>query len=176
MKTLLLALPLAALVACGSDKSAAVVDDKDVLMSSDIDGLVGWISDPNAITKGEAHSGQYSLRVDQSREFSAGYVYTLGQLTPTRIKGIRLSVWAYVPDRNCTARIEFMIKDASGKQLLLDQTKLEDVKEYGKWVQINKDIMLPAETTYSSQINMHMSRSGATSPVYLDDIKFIALR
>ncbi|MGI4820618.1 MAG: hypothetical protein ACRYFV_05345 [Janthinobacterium lividum] len=175
MKNLLLALALTALVACGNDKSVAEANE-DVLMSSNIDSLAGWISDPNAITKGEAHSGQYSLRVDQNREFSAGYVQTLGLLSPTRIRGIRLAVWAYVPNKDATAKIEFMIKDASGKLLLLDQTKLEEVKKYGEWVEINKVIMLPPETNYSSQINMHMSRSGATSPVYLDDIKLSAIR
>ena len=177
MKKLFLALPLLALAACGgsaSDSDGAL--GKDVLMHSDIDALAGWICDPTALHKGEAHSGQWTLYVSPDHEYSAGYNAILGQLSPTRLRGIRVDVWVFVPNKEATAKLEVVIKDASGKEIMRDRTALEEVSTYEKWVKVSKDIILPKEANYSSQLAMYTSRSGATSPVYLDDISLTALR
>ncbi|RZL01242.1 MAG: hypothetical protein EOO62_23445 [Hymenobacter sp.] len=176
MKKFLLALPLAALVACGGSKSGASYSDKDVLMSADIDGMAGWIGDPNALVRGEAHSGAYCLRVDQNHEFSPGYTAVLGQLSPTRIKGVKLEAWVYATDKNSAGKLEFVLKDGSGAEVMRDQTHLEEVKDYGKWVLVSKDIMFPPSTNYTSTITLYASRAGATTPAFVDDIKLIALR
>jgi hypothetical protein len=175
MKKLFLALPLAVLTACGSDPVSSSAG-KDVLMFSDIDGMVGWLPDPSALTKGEAHSGVYSLRVDQNHEFSAGYNAIMGQLSPTRLRGVKLEAWVYATDKDAHGQLEFVIKDAAGAELLHDQTKLADVKEYGEWVPISKDIIFPPTTNYSSKITIYAWRAGATTPAYIDDIKLTALR
>lgn len=175
MKQLFLALPLAVLTACGSN-SASSSAGKDVLMFSDIDGMVGWLPDPSVITKGEAHSGDYSLRVDQTHEFSPGYTAIMGQLSPTRLRGVKLEAWVYATDKNAAGKLEFVLKDAAGAELLRDQTHLEEVKDYGSWVLVSKDIIFPPTTNYSSKITIYMSRAGATTPAYVDDIKLTALR
>lgn len=176
MKKFLLALPLAALAACGGSSSGSSSSDKDVLMTSDIDGMVGWLTDPSALTKGEAHSGVYSLRVDQNHEFSPGYTAILGQLSATRIKGVKLEAWVYATDKNSAGKLEFVLKDGSGNEIMRDQTHLEEVKDYGKWVLVSKDIMFPPSTNYSSRITMYVSRAGATTPAFVDDLKLTALR
>lgn len=175
MKKLFLALPLAVLTACGNDPVSSSAG-KDVLMFSDIDGMVGWLPDPSALTKGEAHSGTYSLRVDENHEFSPGYNAIMGQLSPSRLRGVKLEAWVYATNRNATGKLEFVLKDAAGAELLRDQTQLAEVEDYGKWVLVSKDIIFPQTTNYSSKITLYVSRSGATTPAYVDDIKLTALR
>lgn len=177
MKNFFFALPLALLAACGSDDSTSTATDKDVLMTSDIDGLVGWLPDPNALVKGEAHSGEYSLRVDQTHVFSPGYTAMLGKLSATRLEKIKLEAWVYATDENSKAKLEFVVKDpANNQELLHDQTKLDEVKDFGKWVQVTKEINLPTTATYSSQIVIYVSRAEATTPAYVDDIRLTAIR
>ncbi|HET9506201.1 MAG TPA: hypothetical protein VFO93_21860 [Hymenobacter sp.] len=146
-------------------------------MTADIDGMIGWMPDPSVLPKGEAHSGSYSLRVDKSHEFSPGYTAILGQLSSTRLRGIKLEAWVYATDKNSAAKLEFAVRDvAGGKEIFRDQTVLNQVKDYGKWELVSKEIMLPPAANYLSQIVIYVSRAEATSPAYVDDIKLIAIR
>lgn len=175
MKKLFLALPLVALAACGGDNAATT--DKDVLMTSDIDGMVGWLSNPSDLPKGEAHSGSYSLRVDKAHEFSPGYTAILGQLSSTKLRGVKLEAWVYATDKESSGNLEFVLREtANGKEVMRDQTVLSSVKDYGKWVPISKEIIFPPSTTYLSQIVIYVSRATAKSPAFVDDLKLTALR
>lgn len=174
MKNALLALSLVSLVACGKEDAAT---DSDVLMSSDIDSIVGWVADPNALVKGEAHSGQYSLRVDPTHEFSPGFTSVIGRMTATRPRGVKLEAWVYATDKNSAAKLEFLIKEADGKEALRNQIQIaEAAGSYGKWVKVSRDIVFPKTVSYSSQIILYVSRAEATSPAYVDDITLTALR
>ena len=176
MKKIFFLLPLALLAACSSD-NAGTAGDKDVLMTSDIDGAAGWLADPNALTKGEAHSGQYSLRVDQAHPFSPGYTAILGKLSPTHLRGVKLDAWVFATDKNSKGKLELVVKEsAGGKELLHDQTKLDEVNSFGKWVKVSKSIVFPPTVTYSSQLVIYVSRAEATTPAYVDDLQITALR
>lgn len=176
MKNILLALPLAALFACGSDDSAK--DAKDVMMNADFDSLVGWVPDPSTLTKEKAHSGAYSLKVDPTHEYSLTYSNTLGQLSGTRIRGIKVDAWAYLPSKDAAANLVFVLKDNVGGQDILNEQigLLSQVKEYGKWVQISKEISFPASANYTSQLGVYLWRASSAVPVYVDDIRVTALR
>ena len=147
-------------------------------MSSDIDSLVGWLSDPNAITKGEAHSGQYALRVDQGHEFSPGYTAILGQLSASRIKGVRLDAWAYSPNDHASGQVVITINDMVGGSAISRQTidYGSAVPAAGKWVKITKEIMFPATINYASQMVIYLWRGSPDTVAYLDDIQLTALR
>ncbi|WP_310396172.1 hypothetical protein [Hymenobacter sp.] len=176
MKNLFFALPMAALAACGNDDSTA--PSKDAILTTDFESLVGWVPDPSTITKEKAHSGLYSLKVDQNHEFSLSYSVILGQLSSTRIRGIKMDAWAYMPNKEATAKLGFILKEAAGgKDILGDGIELgSQVKEYGKWVKISKEVNFPASAGYSSQIVMFLWRAGSTGPAYVDDIQLTALR
>jgi hypothetical protein len=177
MKKLFLLLPLAALTACGSDNSKSEASDKDLLMSSNIDDMVGWQADVNALTKGEAHSGEYCLRVDQNREFSPGYNAIIGKLASNRPRAIKLEAWTYATDKNATGKLEFVIKDSgNGQEFLHDQTRIDQVGSFGKWEKLSKTITLPATANYNSQIFIYVSRAGGTSPAFVDDISLTAIK
>lgn len=174
MKKLFLVLPLVALAACGGDSGAP---DKDVLMTSDIDSMVGWLSDPGALPKGQAHSGSYCLRVDQTHEFSPGYQAVLGQLSSTRLRGVKLDAWVFATDKNSKGKLEFALRDpASGKEIFRHQMHLEEASDFGKWVPMSQEILFPPTANYSTQLVIYVSRAEATSPAYVDDLKLTALR
>lgn len=175
MKKLFFALPLLALAACGKDNSTA--ENPDVLMTADFDSLVGWIPDASTVTKEKAHSGAYSIKVDPSHEYSLTYTNSLGQLSSSRIRGVKLDAWAFMPNKDATAKLGFLVKDATdGKVALGEGIELKDqVKEYGKWVKISKEINFPASANYSSQIVIFLWKAGSTGPAYVDDIQLTAL-
>jgi hypothetical protein len=176
MKKIFLALALATLAACGNDNPNPTLRGKDVLMTSDIDSLTGWIADPNALKPGPAHSGKYALRVDQDHEFSPGYTAVLGQLTDTSIRGVRLEAWVYATDSNSSGKLEFVLREADGKEMLRDLTQLDEVKSFGKWVPISKEIIFPPKVNHTAQVVLYVSRADARTPAYVDDLKLTALR
>ncbi|RZK15069.1 MAG: hypothetical protein EOO56_23670 [Hymenobacter sp.] len=175
MKKLFLALPLVALAACGGGDSTA--SDKDVLMTSDIDSMVGWLGNPSDLPKGEAHSGNYSLRVDKNHEFSPGYTAILGQLSTTKLRGVKFDAWVYATNKDASGKLEFVLKEtAGGKEIMHEQVNLNDVKDYGKWTLVSKEIIFPPNANYLSQVVIYVSRANSTSPAYVDDLKLTALR
>jgi hypothetical protein len=176
MKIFLLVLALATLTACGNDNPAPDILGKDVLMTSDIDSLPGWLPDPNALKPGPAHSGKYALRVDADHEFTPNYKAFLGQLSPTRLRGVKLEAWAYATDSNSFGKLEFVLRAADGQELFREQTPLEEMKPYGTWVPISKEIIFPPIINSTTQLVIYVSRAGSHTPAYVDDLKLTALR
>lgn len=178
MKQLLFALVGAvSLSACSSDNSSATLG-KDVLMHNDFESMVGWIPDPVALTRDKAHSGNYSIKVDQDHEYSMGYNYLLGQLSATRIRGVRLDAWAYAPDKNMNAQLRLALNDAvGGKPIMVDGIAYsEQVKDPNKWVKISKEFIFPPNANYSNQLVVYLWRGGGSGRAYVDDVQLTALR
>lgn len=174
MKRVLLALPLAVLAACGGDSEAT---SKDVLMKCDFDVLNGWLPDRTSLTRDKAHSGVYSVKVEPGHDFSLNYLSSLGQLSSTRFRGVRFDAWVYLTDANSTAQVAFVTKETlDGKDLDKVYFDYSSVKEYGKWVQVSKEVIFPAGTNFNSALLFYLWRAGATSPAYLDDVQLTALR
>jgi len=174
MKRVLLALPLAVLAACGGDSEAT---NKDVLMKCDFDVLNGWLPDRASLTRDKAHSGTYSIKVEQGRDFSLNYLASLGQLSGTRFRGVRFDAWVYLTDKNSTAQVALVTKETlDGKDLDKVYFDYSSVKEYGKWVQVSKEVIFPAGTNFNSAFLFYLWRAGATTPAYLDDVQLTALR
>jgi hypothetical protein len=179
MKYLLLVLAgVISTTACSSDNTVSSTSAKDVLMRNDFESLVGWIPDPVALTKDQAHSGQYSLKVDQAHEYSSGYSYLLGLLSPTRIRGVRAEAWAYAPEHDCKAQLRVALNDAvGGNPIMVESIEYSSqVKSAGKWVKVSKDIIFPPTANYSSQLVVYLWRGDDHSKAYVDDVQLTALR
>jgi hypothetical protein len=176
MKIFPVVLALATLTACGNDNPAPDILGKDVLMTSDIDSLPGWLPDLNALKPGPAHSGKYALRVDNEHEFTPNYKVLLGQLSPTPLRGVKLEAWAYATDNYSSGKLEFVLRAPDGKELFRDQTRLEQMKPYGEWVPVSKNIIFPPNINSTTQLVIYVSRSDSHTPAYVDDLKLTALR
>lgn len=158
------------ITSCGG---SAAEDDANLIASNDFEAVVGWMADPNTVSREKAHSGHYSVKVDAGHEFGMGYNLPLGQATARKPHKIRLSAWAYMTDDKSAARLGMQLFDpAAGKETFGDGIKYaEQVKEARKWVKITKDITLPETATSSQQLRVFLWRDGATSPAYLDDLR-----
>lgn len=179
MKTVFLVSLLGALTACGNNDATPAApgkSDPDVVMHTDFDSLTGWLADPSTLTKEQAHSGQYSIKIDQNYEYSITYSTTLGQLSSTRPRALRLDAWAYLPSPQA-AQVAFVIKQAGTREVLLGErlTLTDQVHDYGKWVKISQEYTLPPATNYSSTLDIFLGRATATGPAYLDDLQLTAL-
>ncbi|RFP66892.1 hypothetical protein D0N36_02070 [Hymenobacter lapidiphilus] len=61
--------------------------------------------------------------------------------------------------------------DKNNEPIFSDGVALADVvKDYKQWTKVSKEIVLPPNATYNQRIKVFLWRSGAASPVYLDDL------
>ena len=171
----LTALSLLVFTGCDNTKS----DEKagTQLAFNDYEAVVGWIPNPESVTRERAHSGTYSVRVGPTNEFGMGYDMVLEKIIDHRPHKIRVEGWGYMTDANSTARLGFQLFDgAQGKEIFGDGIDYATaVKTPGKWVKISKDITLPATVAGTQQMRVFLWRSMAGSPAYIDDLRISEL-
>ena len=163
--------------ACSSNNSAGPVIDDNTITFNNFEAGGGWSNDPGRnnpglVAKGNAHSGQYALRVDKDHEYSLTYDMPLGQVSTSKFKTLHLEAWVYMASAAATGTIglQIMLPDGSGA-IGGDDLKFRDVvKEYGKWVKVSKDFTLPDNITAAQHMRVFMWRADASEEVLLDDV------
>ncbi|TGE26496.1 carbohydrate binding domain-containing protein [Hymenobacter metallicola] len=172
MKKLLYAVFTLGVVACGDNKSETPAN---LLAKNDFESLEGWTSGVPApsLTKEQAHSGRYSIKVGPAVEYSLGYSNQLGKLSANRVKKIKIHGWAYLPDKQSNGVVVTEIKDpATGKNLIWEGLEIgKQTKTVNKWVEIEKVIEIPATAAYTSFLNVYMWRANSSQNIYLDDLE-----
>lgn len=169
-----LALPLAvltlALTGCGSDKPAT--DDPNFIAFNDYESVLGWQPDMNAVTREQAHSGKYSVVVNGGKEFAMGYALPIGKATARRPHTIKIKAWAFMTDAKSTARLGVLVREpGTNKEIYGDGIDFKGaVQDPKKWVEISKNIVLPATINSSQELCVFLWRGNAESPAYLDDL------
>ena len=175
MRNNFLLLTLALMSACSSaDESADNVASNKIITTNDFESVAGWgCVDLATLEHGQAHSGHYSLKVDGGHEFSLTFDMALGVATPSKIKTVRLDAWAYLPSDKATGVLGIQIMEPAGNaQTYGEGIRLgEVVKEYGKWVKVSKDFVLPDNITAMQHLRMSLWRAGASDYVLIDDIR-----
>ena len=138
----------------------------------------GWSNDPgrndySLVVRGNAHSGQYALRVDRDHEFSLTYEMPLGRLSHTPIKVVHLEARVFMVNYKATANIGLQIMEPDGlHQVHGDDLKLREVvNTFSKWVKVNKDFALPAGLQPEQRLRVYLWRADAREEVLLDDVK-----
>lgn len=159
-------------VGCGGSSSASA-NNPNLIAGNDYEAVIGWMGDPGTISREQAHSGRYSVKVDAAHEFGMGYSLPLGKATMRKPHKIRISAWAYMVDAKSSARLGLQIFDpATGKETFGDGVNFnEAIKSYRKWVEISRDIVLPETTTSTQELRVFTWRASATTPAYLDDLR-----
>ena len=124
------------------------------------------------MTKEQAHSGKYSVKVGPDTEFGQSYTMQLSKIFDHKPHKLRIFGWAYMTDSKATARLGFQLYDlAQNKEIFGDGIDYVDaVKAPGKWVKIEKVITLPATVTGEQQIRVFLYRNSASSPAFIDDL------
>ena len=163
---------------CGGSGSSAVdYTDPNLIAASDFESVIGWLPDPGTLTKEQAHSGRYSIKVDPAHEFGMGFGLPLGKATIRKPRKIRLAAWGFMVDDKSAARLGLQIMDpATGKEIFGDGINYnESIKNYGKWVEISKDVTIPETAASTHELRVFLWRSGATTPAYVDDLRITLL-
>ncbi|ALD22038.1 hypothetical protein [Hymenobacter sp. DG25A] len=171
MKSLLYALAAFSLTACSSN--AELGTPGDYITRNDFEAMMGWIPDATALTKEHAHSGEYAIQVNPNQEFSLTYTAMLGNVSPHKLRGIRLEAWVYLPDDKTTGVLGVQILDPSqgNKEIFGDGINLQEtIRDYKKWVLVSKDITLPDNIAYTHNLKVFLWRAGTASTVYVDDL------
>lgn len=161
---------------CGGSSSPA--DNNNLMAANDFESVIGWMADPGTVTREQAHSGHYSVKVDGAHEFGMGYSLPLGKATMRKPHIIRIAGWAYMTDAKSEARLGFQLFDpATGKETFGDGINYSDqVKTPRKWVEISKDIVVPESATSKQEMRVFLWRGGASSPAYVDDLRISLIK
>lgn len=161
---------LLSLAGCKSDGEAKA--DANQIAFNDFESLAGWASGTESVTKDQAHSGKYSVMVGPNNEYGLGYMMQLNKIFSHKPHKVRISCWGYMADAKSNAQLDLQLFDlAQSKAVFGEVVNYQDVvKEPGKWVQITKDVTLPATTTGTQQLRVFLWRAGATSPAFIDDL------
>jgi len=148
-------------------------NDANLLAFNDYEAVIGWMPDGGTVTREQAHSGRYAVKVDSEHEFGMGYGLPVGKATARKPRKVRVSAWAYMTDASSAARLGFQLVDpATGQETFGDGINFTDqIKDYKKWVEISKEITLPETTTSTQEMRVYLWRGGATTPAYMDDLR-----
>jgi hypothetical protein len=171
LKVFLYALAAVSLTACSTN--VEIGSPGDYITRNDFEAMAGWVSDGSSLTKDHAHSGIYSIKVDKDKEFGLTYQAPLGNVSPHKLRGLAIEAWVFMPSAKANGVLGMQVIDPAqnGQQIFGEGINLgEQVKEYNKWVVVRKEIMLPANVAYTHNLKVFLWRSGATEPVYVDDL------
>ncbi|MDQ2794691.1 MAG: hypothetical protein M3Y12_11900 [Bacteroidota bacterium] len=173
MKKITALLSLSLLAACSSKDDAANAAGDKIITANDFESLAGWNIDMSLLDAGRAHSGKYAIKVNKDHEFSLTFDMVLGQATSSKIKTVHLAGWAFLPSDKATGMLGVQVMGPDGAtQLFGDGIRLGDaVKSYGKWVKVDKDIVLPETISALDHIRLSLWRADASDEVLVDDVQ-----
>ncbi|MCC2545883.1 carbohydrate binding domain-containing protein [Hymenobacter sp. BT175] len=164
---------LGTLLSACSNSDTAAPDTAKLITKMDFESVEGWMPPTPSLTREQAHSGRFSVKVDGNNEFSMGYSNLLGRVAPSRLRKIKVQAWVYLASEKSQARLGVQITDpVSGKELFGDGIALgEQVKEYKKWKEVSKEISLPDNVTATQNLKVFLWRASASDAAYLDDVQ-----
>ena len=171
---LLLLLPLIAACSVSDDQEKK---NANYIMINDFEAFDGWIPANGSLNAEQAHSGKYSIKVDQAQEYSMGFRNFLGKVSARKPYKVKLSCWAYLPSNKATAHYQLQILDpVTGEKIFEDGIVLTNmINDYRTWVKAEKTIKLPENIAYSHEIRVFLWRADAEVPVYIDDVSLVIL-
>ena len=153
----------------GNDTASA---DPNELAFNNYESMVGWTGGTESLSREQAHSGKYSVKVGPETEFGSGYSMQLNKMMDHKPHKLRISGWGYMTDSKASARLGFQVMDPQGKEVFGDGIDYnEGVKTPGKWVEMQKEITLPPTVTGTHQLRVFLYRANASSPAFVDDVR-----
>jgi hypothetical protein len=130
-------------------------------------------AESQSIVKGDAHSGQFAVKVDAQNEYGYPFKGKLNQLLTTKPIRAEITAWAKL-DRVSSAVIVFNIskpEGSEGENYWNTLNLTDQVKDYGKWVRIKKEFTLPINMNMESELACYLWRTSATEPAMIDDLQ-----
>ncbi|SFQ71699.1 hypothetical protein [Hymenobacter arizonensis] len=144
-----------------------------LLMQTGFEEPSGWVSQMKPLlTTEKAHSGKYSLRVDEKHPSAVIYQKALGALCAHRPRQFRLSAWVWVPGLSNEVALQVSVYNPGNTQPVLNEPLYTtDARIFGKWYHVSQEYNLPNNTTSQSQFVISVIGEETTAPVYVDDLQ-----
>jgi hypothetical protein len=146
--------------------------DEKLITQNNFDQLEGWVPPVAGLTTERAHSGRYATKVDAATPYSLGYITTLGQASPVKLKKILVSAWILRTGPQALASIVVELKNPSTGQGIywkaLDVTK--DVHDVNVWEEVSQVFELPENIEATHELRVYLWGSTTPQPVFMDDI------
>ena len=163
---------LIGLVSCSGNRNT-----DDQVFSNDFENLIGWGCEHPSLTKDQAFSGRYAVKIDNNIENSLGFYQTLGEVTAKKPRVIKVECQAYLHKDSKGSLVVSIGAPGAPQAALWEAIPLhQEVSKYEQWVQISKAFKVPDSVQFSDKILCHLWRSeGTSSPTYIDDLKITVL-
>ena len=169
--SILTAAACAGLVSCSDSKTEVLPEN--VIAHNDLESAEGWAPANPSLTTAKAHSGRYSMRVDNGTEYGVGYGALLAKVSPTRLKKLELSAWVLLTGKETEAKLVIEVKNPAddSQKVFWDAIILGDeVKELNKWTEVKKTFTMPENIAPTHELRFYLWRGGSSQPVFVDDV------
>ncbi len=163
------------LLAAASGCSSAESNPDNQLLSNDFDSLAGWGIESPSLTREQAHSGQYSIKIQKGIDYSLTYKNVLGRISPTRVNKITVQGYVYTTKpTNASLAVQLVRSETDGTNVYNEGVSLgRKAKKVGQWTKISQTFDLPAEASATNQLRIYMWGASDDEIVYLDDLQVL---
>lgn len=160
------------LLVAASSCSTKTEKPENLLVSNDFESLDGWGVESPSLNREKAHSGQYSIKIQQGIDFSLTFKNLLGKLSPTRVKRLHVKAYVYMTKpAGGSLTVQLMKTGTDGAEFNQGIALDTKVKKPGEWTLVEQTFDLPAEASPSNQLRIYMWGSPGDATVYLDDLE-----
>ena len=145
----------------------------NTLLINNFESLAGWGIDSPSLNREQAHSGQYSVKVNPALLYSLTYANVVARLTPTRLKKLRLTGWIYKEKAEDNSQLTMqLLRSLDNREAVFNQSAElgQEVKQAHEWTKVSKVFELPADASVANEIRIFLGNATATGTTYLDDL------
>jgi hypothetical protein len=127
------------IASCSSEKTK----HEGNFFGNDFESIDGWIREQPHLVKGDAHSGNYSIKVDSSLEFGYTFMLPMKSIATKPIKKVKVSIYCMFKEADTKAALVVSIDSPENVNLLYSGTQLQDfVKDQNKWEKVSVEVDL----------------------------------
>lgn len=154
-----------ALTSCEEKKSS-------LSFFNDFDNSKPWSLD-TTIIRGNAHSGEYAIKVGVPREYSIGFKMKCKEISSNPLKKIKVSVWVNLSDILSEAVLVTGINSVSTPNIFYDSKPLKSiVKQNDKWTEVTAEYFInKGEINKPENTVLVYIWNKGLKPILMDDLK-----
>ena len=167
------------LAAACQPKAGRVEVAEHRLLATSFEGLEGWGPTPQPpLSIEKAHTGRYSVRVDNDHPYSITLHTDLGPLSTPRPRRFTFSAWVWVPSVRDDATLTLAIDNPSAdpKTVFAKNIFVNDTGPYNCWKKVSRSFDLTGDFHADSKLVLYLNHSQAVDPVFSDDWEVTELR
>jgi hypothetical protein len=138
----------------------------------DFEFIKGWFELASLNSGIKAHSGNYSIVVDETNEYSFGFSSKMGDISEKPLKKIKVCIWCYSPGKDCDGSLCVQIAGSGNVNKLWGGKLFSDIiKTENKWTRTVFEMDIPASANQKENLVRVFLWNKGTIPVYGDDVE-----